>query len=325
MNDELIAKFTAALAQDRKSLGSKPPESWRRKAVLLESGSCLFCSRPLIQGEPDPDKATGATLRIEPLISRQLGGQHDQLNLIASCTECQRLKGGRDWITCSLAPNDLAREALASRRLQVMETCQNHLLRSREAAKTKPYVLTLLRQRWALPRFTVCAALTEEIGLLGYGPGNQVPTEIVVQLSHYGAFPVRSAAGIFTVPAAHFHALVWDLIDQNAWVRRLDLGPENSDPTVPDGSLSRWQETFTCVGDIRRRRKRMPWVHPSKRPNKHELPMDPMERRHLAGLLALKSGQPIDNDWLALHRMADDDYLAERKRKAERDWITRHS
>ena len=325
MNEMLIVKFAAALRLDRKSIGSKPPESWRRKAALLESRSCLFCGRPLIPGEADPEVVTGASLRIEPLISRRLGGQHDQMNLIASCIDCQHRKDGKDWITCPLAPDELARETLASRRLQVMETCQNHLLRSRETAKTRPYVLALLRQRWAHPRFTVRAALTEEIGLLGYGPGDHVPTEIVVQLSHYGAFPVRSAAGVFTAPAANFHALVWDLIDQNAWVRRVDLGSENRDPTVPGGSLDRWHETFTSVGDIHRRRERMPWVHPSKRPNKHELPMDPRERRHLAGLLALRTGQPIDSDWLAFHRMTDDDFFAERRRKAEKDWITRHS
>lgn len=325
MNETLIATFVAALRQDRKSMGSKTTESWRRKAALLESGSCLFCGRLLIQGEADPGEATVASLCIEPLISRRLGGQHDQLNLIASCIDCQHRKDGKDWITCPLAPDELARETLASRRLQVMETCQNHLLRSRETAKTKPYVLTQLRQRWAHPRFTVRAALTEKIGLLGYGPGDHVPTEIVVQLSHYGAFPVRSAAGVFTVPAANFHALVWDLIDQNAWVRRVDLGPENPDPTVPDGSLERWHETFISVGDIHRRRERMPWVHASKRPNKHELPMDPRERRHLAGLLALRTSQPIDSDWLALHRMADEDHLAEKRRKADKAWLTRHS
>ena len=325
MKEILIAKFVSALVQDRKSIGSKPAESWRKKAALLESRSCLFCGRPLIHGEPDPHMDTEAPLRIEPLISRRLGGHHDQMNLIASCTDCQMRKDGRDWITCSLAPNDLARDALASRRLQVMETCQNHLLRSRETAKTKPYVLALLRERWAHPRFTIRAALTEEIGLLGYGPGDHVPTEIVVQLSHYGAFPVRSASGVFTLPAGNFHALVWNLIDQNAWVHRLDLGPEHPDPTPADDSLSRWHETFASVGDIHRRRGKMPWVHPARRPRREDRPMDPRERRHLAGLIALKSGQPIDNDWLASHRMADEDYLANKKSKAERDWIIRHS
>ena len=160
MNEMLIVRFAAAIAKDRKSIVSRPTESWRRKAALLESGSCLFCGRPLIPSEADPDMATGASLRIEPLISRRLGGQHDQLNLIASCIDCQQRKDGRDWITCPLAPDELARQTLASRRLQVMETCQNHLLRSRETAKTKPYVLALLRQRWAHPRFTVRAALT---------------------------------------------------------------------------------------------------------------------------------------------------------------------
>ena len=325
MNELLIAKFAAALVQDRKSIGSKPPESWRRKAVLLESRSCQFCGCPLIKGEADPDMVSRAPLHIEPLISRRLGGHNDQMNLIASCIDCQMRKDGRDWITCSLAPNDLARDALASRRLQVMETCQNHLLRSRETAKTKPYVLALLRQRWAHPRFTIRAALTNEIGLLGYGPGDHVPTEIVVQLSHYSAFPARSAAGVFTLPAGNFHRLVWALIDQNAWVRRLDLGPETPDSHPADDSISRWHETFASVGDIHRRRAKMPWVHPARRPRREDRPMDPRERRHLSGLIALKSGQPIDNDWLASHRMADENYLANKKSRAERDWITRHS
>ncbi len=108
--------------------------------------------------------------------------------------------------------------------MEVMEISQNHLLRSRETAKTKPYVLTLLRQRWAHPRFVIRAALTEKVGLIGFGDADFIPEEIVVQLRLLGATSVERTGGVFTLSHINFHTAVWHLIDQNGWVRRLDLG-----------------------------------------------------------------------------------------------------
>ncbi len=325
MNDILLARFNAALAQDRRSPTGKKTESWRHKAIVLENPSCLFCGCSLVSGAPQTGADDAEQLRIDHLIPQQLGGPHEHLNLVASCLGCKKRKNNQDWLACALASDNVAKDILAAHRMKVMESCRNHLLQSRETARTKPYVLVKLRERWAHPRFTIRAALTNEMGLIGFGPKDHVPSEIVVQLRHFNAFPATREGGIFSVPASNFHPLVWHLIERNAWIQRMDLGPDYLDLTPSDDSLSRWHETFTSVDDIHRRREKLTWVHPAKRPPRHERPMDPCERRHLAGLIALKTGQPIDHDWLARHRTADDDFLVERKRKVNRDWLTRHS
>ena len=104
-------------------------------------------------------------LHIAHFIPRKLGGPHEQLNLVSSCASCNLRKGNKDWLACPLAPSKQAQAAFADRRMKVMETCQNHLLRTRETAKTKPYVLTLLCERWVHPRFTIRAALTENVAV----------------------------------------------------------------------------------------------------------------------------------------------------------------
>lgn len=324
MNEPVIAKFVAALVADRKKFIGKATEAWRHKAVLMDSQVCVYCGRPVEHRKSPSDDPDAAMLHIEHFISRKLGGPHEKLNLVASCASCNLTKGNKDWLACPLAPDDLARKAFVDRRMKVMETCQNHLLRTRETAKTKPYVLTLLRQRWAHPRFAIRAALTDDTGLIGFGDRDYVPDEIVVLLRQFGATPAAREGWIFFIPPDKFHALIWQLIDLNAWVRRLDLGEDFPDPNPPDDSTSRWHETFTNVGDIHRRREKLPWVHPSKRPPRIEKPMDPLNRLHLAGLVALKTGQPVDYEWLARHRESDEAFAAERKLKRDRAWATRH-
>jgi len=323
MTEPIIDAFVAALAADRKIFFGKATEAWRYKPVLAQSRLCVYCNRPVehrkaMKANKQPSNAS--MLHIEHFIPRKLGGPHDELNLVASCAKCNLKKGNKDWLACQLAPSKSDRDALTIRRMEVMEISQNHLLRSRETAKTKPYVLTLLRQRWAHPRFVIRAALTEKVGLIGFGDADFIPEEIVVQLRLLGATSVERTGGVFTLSPINFHTAVWHLIDQNGWVRRLDLGAGLPDPTPPDDTSSRWHETFSSVGDIHRRREKMPWVHPKDRPPWHEKPMDPLTRRHLAALVAFKTNQPLDEEWLARHRATDDEFLIDRRKRADKAW-----
>jgi hypothetical protein len=201
--------------------------------------------------------------------------------------------------------------------LEVLAASENHLLRTREEAKTKPYVVKLLQRRWQHPRFLVRACLTEQGGLLAFAQHAPMPEGIATLVRLNGGQPVPGAPRVFVVEAARFLDLVWLLIDRNAWVRRMSLD-EFPDPTPEDDGASRRHETFSSVHDIARRGKSMrgllpplPW---------HEKPMDPRSRRHMAALLALKTNQPFDREWLVKHREADEAYQALQRTRSERAW-----
>lgn len=312
-----IATFSAAMISDEMQLHGKRMEWWRKRALSSNRDeTCIYCGALMDPGTHDD--------QVDYLLTPELGGVHINDNLVRSCAACRARKRNRDWLDWRRAPSKSAREDLTIRRQVVLSMSANHLLATREAAKTKPYVLTHLQQRWGHPRFTIRAALTREIGLIGFTKNARLPDEAMVLIRLAGGEPTPRNARIFSIPLAKFHPLIWQLIDLNSWVRRLDLGEDFPDPTPPDDSISRWHETFTSVGDIHRRREKLPWVHPSKRPPRIEKPMDPLNRLHLAGLLALKTGQPVDHEWLARHRESDEAFAAERKLKRDRAWATRH-
>ncbi len=316
MND-LHDTFEAALIADEMQLKRKRMEWWRQRAVGSGREGCIFCSTCLDSNAPGE--------RVHYLLPPELGGPHIEENLVPACTACWSKKRNRDWQDWGRALSKSDGDELAKRRQVVLPLSANHLLASREVARTKPYVLTLLQQRWAHPRFAIRAALTADAGLLGITKNDRLPDEAVLRIRLSGGQPTHSTPLIFAVPPARFHDLVWQFIEQNAWVRRLGLGSEFPDPTPPADAISRWHETFTSVGDIHRRREQLAWVHPAKRLPRHERPMDPRDRLQLAGLLALKTGHPIDREWLARHREADEGYASERKRKIDQAWLTRHA
>ncbi len=323
MDDPAIDSFVSALSSDRTR---RPPgfdeAIWAR--VMIQSGAsrCQFCGAPIAAPDPKSDADQPSPIVVVALVPFEHGGQVTERNLLAGCKKCAAALHHRDWLTNPKAPGKTERAALASRRMEVMERADNHLLPSRETARTKPYLLTLLRKRWAHPRFVLRAALTPDTGLLGFRTSDRPPDEVLVLLRMNGADPVSGAPRIFQVAPANFHALVWRLIEHNGLLQRVDLEGVLADPTPPDDALSRWAEVYGSVGDIHRRRARFPLSRgmPAK-----EKPMEPRDRLHLAGLRALRSGQPVDWQWIDRHRATDEAHAERVKARRDREWITRHA
>ena len=305
---EVLAAFECAVEADLWQQRRPQVEKWRKKFTLDPSGTCQFCG-----------KASDTPLVLTHLVSAELGGPHGLENLLTACKQCAARVQVEDWITWKGKPRNLA-PTLAARRLEALALSENHLLRTRDTARTKPYVVKLLQRRWQHPRFVVRAALTEHGGLLAFPQHAPIPEGIATLIRLNGAQPVKGAPRVFHVEAARFHELIWLLIDFNALVRRMDLDGF-SDPTPADDGASRWWESYPSVHDIARRSKSMrgmaapvPW---------HEKPMDPRSRRHMAALLALKTNQPLGVEWLAVHREADEAFLDQQRKRTDRAWRSR--
>ena len=307
---EALAAFERAVGADLWSQRRPGIEKWRTRNFDPAPGDpCQLCGQP-----------SAAPLVLAHLISVDLGGSHAPENLLASCKECAARSQVSDWTTRKSKPKNNG-PTLAARRVEVLALSENHLLRTRDTARTKPFVAKLLQRRWQHPRFLVRACLTEQSGLLAFPQHAPMPEGIAALVRLQGGQPVAGAPRLFRVPPDHFLDLMWQLIEFNAWVRRVKI-EAFPDPTPQDDGASRWGETYLSVHDIARRGKSMrglvdpvPW---------HEKPMDPRTRLHMAVLFTLKTGQPIHREWLASHRNADEDYLGQRRRRFDQSWRTRH-
>jgi len=291
--------FRLAVDLDLELLGTPRIEKWKTKKLATQAADgCQFCG------------SDAGPFELVHFISPHVGGPHALENLLAACPECAARAKRIDWLAWRGKAKNLA-TALAAQRLDVIAHAENHLLRTREEARTKPYLLRLMRARWQHPRFVVRAAVSQLGGLLAFPKRTPMPEGIAMLVCLHGGSPVAGAHRIFAVPQDCFLDLVWLLIDHGAWVRRVEVDGF-PDPTPPDDGPSRWWETYTSVDDLVRRRKSrrgsvpISWI---------EKPMDPLSRIHLAGLLALRSGEAVDHNWLARHRETDDLHLVNQRKR----------
>lgn len=305
-----IQAFTKAVDLDVVEVGTPRIANWQLMKLANElTQGCKFCG---VVDEP---------LELVHLVSPLVGGPSSLENLLAACSQCAARAKRMDWLawrgkTKSLAP------ALAAQRLKVLAASDNHLLRSRDEARTKPYLVRKLEARWQHPRFLVRACLSVEGGLLAFQKRGAIPDGIVLLVRLHGGSPVTGARRYFAIPRERFLDLIWLLIEHGARVRRMEM-EGFPDPTPPDDEASRWHETFTSVNDIVRRR---PKVKPEAymRPRAwHEKPMDPRTRLHLAGLIALKTNQPLDLEWLANHLEGDEAFMSVVRARLDRSWRAR--
>lgn len=303
MND-VLAAFLRAVEDDLWSLRSPAVEKWRKKfAAPAEGSPCQFCGQ--VPDEP---------LVLAHIVSVELGGAHSTENLLPGCKACMQSAKVSDPISWKTTPRNLA-HSLAARRLDALAVSENHLLRTRKVAKTKPYVVKLLTHRWQHPRVLVRACLTEHGGLLAFAQHTPMPEGTATLIKLNGGQSVRGAPRVFHVEAAGFLNLIWLLIDRNAIVRHVALD-DFPDPTPEDDGASRWRETYTSIHNIARRGKSQRGLVPPS--PWYEKPMDPRTRRHLAAMLALKTNQPLDEEWLARHRAADEAFMEESRRQIRR-------
>lgn len=318
MTGALLSAFEQAIDADVWEVVTKRMERWRTRSLTIEpTDACQFCGKALSLPDLESGPGEAEPLVLAHLLSLDLGGPHSKENLLPSCGECAKKAKDVDWLAWKGKAKSQA-PTLAALRLKVLALSENHLLRTPDEARTKPYLVKKLQQRWQHPRFVVRACLTEEGGLLAFPQRIPMPEGIALLVRLNGGEPMAGAPRVFSIPAGRFIDLIWQLIGQNAWVRRVEL-PAFPDPMPMDDGPSRWHETYPSVGDIlRRRAKRFPEKYP--RPW-HEKPMDPRTRLHLAALVALRSGQPLDQEWLARHRQEDEHFITEDRRHRDQNWL----
>lgn len=305
-----IQAFTKAIDADLEKVGTPRIAKWQlmKLASKLTQG-CNFCG---VADEP---------LELVHLVSPLLGGPSALENLLAACSQCAARAKRMDWLAWRRKTKCLA-PALAAQRLKVLAVSDNHLLRNRDEARTKPYLLRKLEARWQHQRFVVRACLSVQGGLLAFQKRGAIPEGILLLVRLHGGSPVAGAHRNFAIPRERFLDLIWILIEHGARVRRMEV-EGFPDTTPPDEGASRWHETYTSVNDIVRRR---PKVKPEAymRPRAwHEKPMDPRTRLHLAGLIALKTNQPLDQEWLAQHREVDEAFISAERARLDRSWRAR--
>lgn len=319
---DLMDAFLAGVELQQSRLPSKPIERWRGPTIIRNhAGRCVYCDAQVACPNAGKEFSEGLPLVVDHLLPMQLGSPHEEANLVASCPVCASSKGNLDWLSWGFASSPVAALELRARRLQVLAVSANHLVRDGAKAKTRLTVEKILRARWAHPRTNVHAALTVQGGLLSWGRRARPTKEMTGYLAGLGARQWQGHGEVWHLAASDFHNAVWFVIDRNCWLQRVDLGEALPDPTPQGEQDGRWHESYTDIGDIHRRRHKLP----SRRPANRNLPMDPRQREHQALTVALRTGAPVDWDWLESNRGADEVWTAKRQAKWDRIWATRRS
>lgn len=308
MSSNALASFLSGLNTVASAPAGKDLEWWRYRNVLREfNDRCAYCSTELAATENQHNKNSWS---IDYLVSRELGGTVQSSNLLAVCPSCRQAKGNRDWLSWRKAGCKETVSILDARRLAALEVAHNHLLRNPDLGKKKETVLRHLAARWSHPRFAVYAALTESDGFIAWAAALRPPRDVVALLVGAGGRKVSGDA--WRLSPVRFHDVVWQLIDLNAWVRRINMGEAFPDPTPDVPGVSHWHLTYTNVRDIRRRR---PKLKPRPIPIE-ERPMDWGHRLLIEYKASGEVGRPFDWGWVNMHR--ETDLAWERIRDAQR-------
>lgn len=296
MNRDLYQLFRTQLDTLAQPQPGKQTEFWRHRLMDMR---CVFCGCELVRHKHRPSKPKVAVLHVEHLVPRKHGGCHEDINLVPSCAACNASKRNYDWLDWRQAPSEAEAQALDARRLQALAWSDNHLLRNPNLGKRKDTVERHLAARWAHPRCRVFAALTDEVGLVGWERMAWPTPDVLGILSAHGA-RVAFASHTIALPPDRFHDAIWALIDHNALVHRVDLHG-HPDPTADAPGDAQWHATFSSVLDVKRRR-------PKRKPirlSALERPMDWGQR-----LLIELHGNWVptgkfDWDWVNKHKETD--------------------
>lgn len=256
-------EFASLLSGAHAPVGVPRLQWWEPRTLLVAAdGACHECGHPIDE----------ASLQPAWLLSPQVGGPMSRENLLALCSDCARLLRPVDWLRETRARSDDVRQHLRNRRLEVLETANNHLLRWPTQGRKMASVRRHLAQRWEQER---CVIYASQEGLLGWP--REMPPSDIVQVKVRTSLPKVAALGGVKVFQTTGVEDLWSLIDLGAWVRSVD--PE---PVIVPGP-GEWPITFTTVGDIHRRRPR------ETRP-----PRYPQDRMLDALQSKFKSGRPVD-------------------------------
>jgi hypothetical protein len=217
-------------------------------------GLCAYCGQD-----------AGSAPDVDAVIPVVAGGPQRPDAAVLTCKGCRRKRGRRDLLLWK--PNAFPK--LRAMRAALALDSWNHLSRDLATMKTPAKATDVINARWQQPRFHCHGALLSSGGFIGWRDTQQVPSAMQLRLVFdHNAWRLRQSVkhthrrtntpAIFWVPTlqAALDAL-WDVIEHNALVRRVDLGDLASsvEEAQPDFS-SDWAMVFPTVADLVRRRWR---------------------------------------------------------------------
>jgi hypothetical protein len=232
------------------------PGWWLASATRKFDGLCAYCGQD-----------AGSAPDVDAVIPVVAGGPQRPDATVLTCKACRQGRGRRDLLLWK--PN--VSPKLRAMRAALALDSWNHLSRDPADMKTPAKASDVITARWQQPRFHCHGALLSTGGFIGWREAAQVPSAMQLRLvfdhsawrlrqSMKNAHRRNNTPTVFWVPTRQgaLDAL-WDVIEHNGLVRRVDLGDLSSPihEAQPDFS-SDWAMVFPTVADLVRRRWRRP-------------------------------------------------------------------
>lgn len=249
--DALVA-FTHAVENARYA-APKIPAWWKTNALRLNEGCCPYCGKDVWDAPA-----------LDPIIPIVAGGPLIPDAMVLCCKVCKRSRHRRDLLVWQTH----AQSALRALRADMACETWNHVSRDLAQMQTHDKAASVIKSRWARPRFYCHGGIVAEGGFIGWRDHAQVPANIQLRLTfeHRGGRlhrPMAATDGIrlggvifwFQTQRLALDAL-WDVIDRNGLVRRVDLSAPDS---MPDGLMApshAWHLVLPTIADLVRRRWR---------------------------------------------------------------------
>jgi hypothetical protein len=219
-----LAAFTEKLHRVN-TRGGRSHSGARRSLYKIWDGECAYCGSPVRHPDLSREESPLTPAIAEHLIPIASGGMVNNL-LVLSCTSCNTLKGGKDWLVWGQARSKKMHKRLMAMRMEASRYAYNHLSRDPVKVRTALMIGRMLDARWEHPRFRVYASMTPGGCFLGVKPNWPLPQAALFIIKGLKGQLVSGDTSLnvyqFDKPAAALEA-IWALIDINAWVLSFDL------------------------------------------------------------------------------------------------------
>ena len=250
---ETLVAFVETLGSTRYS-SEELPDWWLSLAMQRCEGHCAYCGIRL---------RTVLVPSMDAIIPIMAGGPRQPDAAVMCCKACKQAKGRRDLLLWKPDAPQFVQEL----RMRLSLKAWNHASRDAFLMQTEANAASLIAKRWLYPRFHCHAALIPRGGFIGWRVAALVPTAIQLRLVfELGGVrlrpPMKNAnrrhadAIIFWFPTQK-SALdaIWDIIDHNGLVRRVDLPQVEPALEVSDSQPSEdWALVYPTTADLIRRR-----------------------------------------------------------------------
>lgn len=252
---EAFTAFVEALSCARYA-SPRLPAWWLSIAMRRSEGRCGYCETTL---RPVPPPSVDAVI---PIVA---GGPHHPDAAVVCCKACRRAKGRKDLLLWKPDAPKLLRELRARLALEAW----NHVTRDAADMQTEAKAASVIAERWRHPRFNCHAALIPHGGFIGWPDAAPVPTAVQLRLifehgawrrhpSPKNAHRRHADAVVFWFPTQP-GALdaIWDVIECNGLVRRVDLGHVVPPSEVGEAEPGQdWSMVLPTVVDLVRHQQR---------------------------------------------------------------------